>query len=193
MIVRLNENNTLELTEKAMFIKDFRDMYNYYSRKLNNEDRAMAAFAMMYYMYYFDSRFIIEYKDEKERFKAIKEFVYKGNEITEIKIFQKASETYQKLMDEEQTDLYVVMKANTYKLKEYAKNMVLIKPSHTGEEVQDAISDAKEIYVSFSEFSKINLSLPEQEEGLRKFKERLQKHFKSEVDVYGGGDIGAYE
>jgi len=39
----------------------------------------------------------------------------------------------------------------------------------------------------------VNSSLPQQEEDLRKFKEKLQKHFKSEVDVYGGGETGAYE
>jgi len=195
MIIRLNENNALELTEKAFIIKDFRDLYNYYTAKLNNEERAMAAFAVIYYMHYFDSRFLLEFKDLKERFKQVKAFVYKGDEINRIKIFDKAEKTYIKLMDEEQTGLYVVMKANVTKLKEYAADMTLIKvttPNAEGDS-EDTITEVQGNYVSYKDFTAINSSLPQQEEDLRKFKDRLQKHFVSEVDVYGGGSLGVYE
>lgn len=196
MIVILNENNILELTEKAFFIKDFRDMHNYYSGKLKNNDRAMAAFAVMYYMYYFDSRFLLEFEDEKERMTHVREFVYKGNEVTDIKVFRTACETYKELMNEEQTSLYVVMKKNVTKLKDFAKDMTLVKVNNTNTEegkADDTITDIKGTYVTYKDFLAINSSLPQQEEDLRKFKEKLQRHFKSEVDVYGGGAIGAYE
>lgn len=196
MIIRLNENNVLELTEKAFFIQDFRALYNYYTQKLKNEDRAMAAFSVIYYMYYFDSRFLLLYEDEEERLKEVKKFVYKGDEITDIKVFRTASETYKSLMDEDQSALYVVMKKNVYKLKDFAENMSLVKVDNTATEEGDApdtLVDIKGVYVTYKDFAAINSSLPQQEDALRKFKEKLQRHFKSEVDVYGGGDLGAYE
>lgn len=196
MIIRLNENNVLELTEKAFFIKDFRDMYNYYAGKLKNDDRAMAAFSVMYYMYYFDSRFLIEFEDEEERFKEVRKFVFKGDEIDTIKIYTAACETYKALMDEDQTSLYTVMKKNVYKLKDFASRMTLFKKAETPTEegeVPDTVVETSDVYVTYKDFVAINSSLPSQEDDLRKFKEKLQKHFKSEIDVYGGGVIGAYE
>lgn len=196
MIVFLNENNKLELTEKAMMIKDFRDLYYYYAVKLKNEDRAMAAFATLYFMHHFDSQFLVDYpNDLEQRFKAVQKFVYKGDEITKIKVYVQAEKTYLSLIDKEQTVLYVVMKRNVQKLKEYAENMVLIKSAGGSKEeiAEDVIKETLEVKVNWKEFNDINSSLPDQEEKLRKFKERLMEHFKSEVDIYGGGDTGAYE
>lgn len=194
MIVILNENNVLELTEKAMLIKSFRDLYNYYTVKLKDEERAMAAFGVLYYMYYFDSQYLIDYPDEEERLKAVKKFVYKGDQINQTKIYKEAVETYKGLMDEDQTSFYTVMKANTFKIKEYAEDMVLTTGANTGEsENNDTDIPVKGVKVSFTEFIKVNSTLPEQEELLRKFREKLQRNFKSEIDIYGGGDIGEYE
>ena len=197
MIVTLNIDNKLELTDKAMQILDFRELYNYYAVKLNNEERAMAAFGVLYYMYYFDSRFLDLHEDETDRLKAVKEFVYKGSEITKIKVFAKAAETYKKLMDEEQTMNYVVMKANVKKLRDFAKAMVLMKDEEqqTQEEKENDVPAKKStgIKVRLKEFLETNSALPKQEEDLTKFKERLLKHFDSQVDIFGGGSTGAYE
>jgi len=198
MVVRLNEDNRLELTEKAFLVKPFRDMYNYYVGKLDNDDRAMAAFGVLYYMHYFDSPFLLNYPDEDERFKEVKKYVYRGEEITRIKVFAKAEEAYKEMMDQEQTALYVVMKENVNKLKDFAKRMVLVKPEVEIEEDEEGNPIIREssnnaIYVKLSDFMTTNSALPKQEEELRHFRERLQQHFKQEMDVYGGGDIGAYE
>ena len=198
MIVRLNDENKLELTEKAFIVRPFREMYNYYVGKLDNDDRAMAAFGVLYYMYYFDSQFLIKYPDEEERFKEVKKYVYRGEEISRIKVFEKAEEAYKELMDQEQTALYLVMKKNVDKLKDFAERMVLVKPQVKLEEDEDGNLVPKEdeeghILVKLTDFMTTNSSLPKQEEELRAFRERLQQHFKNKMDVYGGGDLGAYE
>lgn len=192
MIVVLNEDNRLELTDKAMMVKDFRELYNYYAGKLDNHNRAMAAFGVLYYMYYFDSHFLLDYPDESDRLKAVKAFVYLGGDISSTKVFKKACITYQDLMDQEQSANYVVMKRNVRKLREFAQAMVLIKEDEPADG-EDRESVSTTVKVRLKEFLETNSALPKQEEELRKFKERLQKHFNSQVDIYGGGTIGAYE
>lgn len=194
MIVVLDENNKLILTEKALFIKDFRDLYNYYNKSLGGHDKAMAAFGIMYYMFFFDSPYLLDYPDEEERFKEVQKFVYKGEEISKIKLLEKAFETYKNLMDLEQVSLYLVMRNNVTKVKVYAENMVLGKKNTGGKKgEEDQIRDTTDIPVTFGEFQKVNSSLPNLEEELRLFKDRLMKFMKSSIDIYGGGEQGAYE
>lgn len=197
MIVRLNEDNRLELSEKAMMVRDFRGLYKYYTDKLNDEERAMAAFGILYYMYFFDSQFLLDYPDDMDaRLAAVKQFVYKGDKInTDTKVFRKAAETYCGMMDQEQSEAYVIMKGNFNKLKQYAKAMVLVQEDSPteGEAREDVAPISQGIRVTFKEFTSVNASLPDQEKALNDFKSRLLQHFKSEIDIYGGGEMGAYE
>jgi len=192
MLLRLDENNQLVITEKAYFVREFRELYDYYYKTLSNPERGQAAFGVLYYMFNFDSDFLFEYEDEAERLKAVKAFVYKGEEVTNIKVFKRAVERYKSLMDASQTKAYVVMKQNFIKLRDYASRIVL---SPVREDVSDPDYDplTAPIQVDYKEFSAVNTLLPKQEEELRKFKETLQKHMVNEIDVYGGGDLGAYE
>lgn len=201
MIITLNQDNKLELTDKAFIIRAFRELYRYYAEKLNSEDRAMAAFSIMYYMHFFDSRFLLEHpKDLKVRLAEVKAFVYMGDKVnTETKLFKAAEELYKTLMDEEQSSIYLVMKNNVKKMKDYAEAMVLVKENSAEATEEEIATDSlpltttNKIKVTFKEFREVNASLPEQEEILRKFKDKLLQHFKGNIDIYGGGDIGAYE
>jgi hypothetical protein len=194
MILVLTDENKVEITNKALEIKDFKVLWKYYNERQEGHDKAVAAFSILYWMYFFDSHFLQDYEDVDERYKAVQQFVYMGEEIDKIGIMEKAMGTYQELMDREQVAMYVVMKNNIDKIKDYAKHMVLGKPSRGKKaDPKDTVPDTLENVVTFAEFQSVNNSLPEHEERLRKFKERLLLHMKSEVDIYGGGEKGAYE
>ena len=95
-------------------------------------------------------------------------------------------------MFEDQTYAYITMKKNFKKLREYANRISLVAPR---EDVTDPKYDPNTamLHVDYKEFAAINTLLPKQEEELRKFKETLQKNMVNEIDVYGGGSLGAYE
>ena len=85
------------------------------------------------------------------------------------------------------------------KVKEYAENMQLGEPLNRtsadpgGDDTLAPIRATQTNYVSFTEFDRVNSSLPAQEEKLRKFREVLKEQFRAEIEVYGGGQVGEYE
>jgi len=192
MLIRLDENHKIIITEKAYFVKEFRDLYNYYYTKLKKPDRGIAAFGIMYFMYNFDSDFLADYEDEDERFEHVRKFVYFGEEVTRIKLFEAAVSRYKSLVENSQTYAYVVMKNNFKKLREYAKRITLVDPRADTSD-PDYDPNTVDLFVDYKEFAAINTLLPKQEEELRRFKETLQKHITNEMDLYGGGSLGAYE
>jgi hypothetical protein len=193
MIIVLDENNTLQLTEKAFMIGDFRELYDSYK----DQELAMAAFSIMYYMYHFGSHFLYDYFDEKERFKEVQKFVYRGTEITYSKI-KIAMDTYRDLYDKESVSTYLIMKRNVDKLKIYASKMELIIPVTETEDEEGNVRTEKKldpemVYVDYKEFVAINSMLPKQQQDLELFENRLIESVKNQIDIYGGGDLGAYE
>ncbi len=192
MLLQFDENNSLNITEKAFHIKEFRELYKYYYEQLKRPERGEAAFGILYWMYHFDSDFIFKYPDEAERLKHVKAFVYKGNEVTDTKVFRAAKERYKSLMAEDQTNAYIVMKKNFIKLREYASRITLA-PVMEDTSNPDYNPAEAPILVDYKEFSAVNSLLPKQEEELRKYKEALLKHMSNAMDIYGGGTLGAYE
>lgn len=178
-------------------IADFRELYDSYK----DPEVGMAAFSIMYYMYHFKSHFLEDFPDEKERFREVQKFVFKGTEVVWARI-KIALETYKSLYDKEAVSTYLIMKNNVEKLKQYAKRMTLVpveEPSDVPDIQEDGTVKPKitdpngPIYVDFKEFIAVNSVLPKQQEELDKYESRIIESVKNQIDVYGGGMLGAYE
>lgn len=176
-------------------IADFRELYDSYK----DPEVGMAAFSIMYYMYHFKSHFLEDFPDEKERFKEVQKFVFKGTEVVWARI-KIALETYKSLYDKEAVSTYLIMKANVEKLKEYAKRMTLVRVAEPSPDMQEngavvhsVVDPDGPIYVDFKEFIAVNSVLPKQQEELDKYESRIIESVKNQIDVYGGGMLGAYE
>ena len=193
MIIYLDENSNPTLTDKAFMIKPFRVLFD----EFRDKEVAMAHFALMYYMYNFDSKFLREYDTEKARMGAVKKFIYKGSEVTQCKKLRTAMEAYKDIYADETAEMYLVMRRNVDKLKDYADKMVLIDPSASmAEDLKPEflpMSGVDFILVDSKEFTTINMMLPKQQEELTKFETKLVENSKAKIDIYGGGTKGAFE
>lgn len=191
MITFLDENNKLQLTEKALMIDAFAKVY----RKFPDKELAMAHFSVMYFMYNFDSIFLRDYEVEKERIAAVKKFIDRGSEVAIDRTMRKALDVYREIYFDDTTSMYLVMRRNVDKLKDYADKMVLISPLATIDPDSEFVPlpGIDFILVESKEFTTINSILPKQQEELVKFETRLVSNTKTKIDIYGGGTKGAYE
>lgn len=195
MLLYLDDSNNIRLTDKALSIRVFRSLYDYYTIKLNSEERAIAAFGVLYFMYYFDSKFLLEYEDEELRLQHVREYVHLGSEINDTKVFKEARDLYKELSNTVQVQTYLTMKKNISKLILYAQSMILHRPSVNADIMEgdeEPIQDDT-VLVDHKEFSAVNSSLPKQQEDLKKYKTTLILDMQEQIDVYGGGELGAYE
>lgn len=189
MILVLDENGTLQLTEKAYMISAFRIFYDSFEDK----DLAMAYFSFMYYMYGFDSFYLRHFTEEQKRIAEVKKFVHRGSEIKVSRPVRKVMDVYKELFTEEASAMYLVMRENLEKLKKYAAKMVLFDPN-IDDEAQGILLAGKDyVLVESKEFAQVNSLLPKQQEELDKFEVHLLQSVKNKIDVYGGGSLGAYE
>ena len=185
MIIYLDENSVLQLTAKAMMINAFRKIYDSSADK----DLVMSHFAVLHYMYYFESKFLREYEDEEKRLREVKKFVNRGNEVKVSREMRRALDLTKKIYSEDLCDMYVIMRNNVDKLKDYAQKMSLSPLDNDGQELEIG----KFVLVDSKEFMSVNNMLPKQQEELSKFEVRLQEAAKNNIDIYGGGELGAYE
>jgi len=185
MIITLDENNEIILTEQAMMIEKFRKLY-----ERTAPDMVPSVFGVIYFMYSFDSKFRRLIDDKKERYKAVKNFIYKGNDIKIDRYFREASELFEEIYSESSMDAYFVLLENLNKLKEYARAMVLRYPP---EILGDKEAMQEYNVVDYKEFSSINEQIPKTEQLLKDFELRLKDEILANISVYGGGDVGFYE
>lgn len=189
MLLYLDDHNEVQLTEKILLIKDLKALYNKHKK---NHEVAMAHFATMYYMYHFDSRFLWLYRnDEVTRLREVRKFVANGKDVKICNTMQRAMKTYKQLYGEESVSIYLTMKDGFEKYKKYLDRAVLVAPNpaeieHLPPEEQPFLIEAKELMA-------LNKAIPEQWKMLDKFKRELEEFAKAEVDIYGGGELGAYE
>jgi hypothetical protein len=188
MIVHLDENNTLQLTDKAYMIDTFRLLYD----SMQDKELALAYFAFMYYMYNFDSKFLRDIEEEQKRMGEVKKFIFRGADIKVSRIVRRAMDTYKEIFEDESVSMYLVMRKNVGKLKEYAGKMVLFDPNITGD-TTILLPGMDYVLVDTKEFTSVNSLLPKQQEELDKFEAHLLQAVKNKIDIYGGGSLGAYE
>lgn len=190
MLTFIDENGTIQLTEKALHIGPFRKLYDSV-----NPELGVAYFAMMYYMYAFDSKFARTIEDESQRLKEVRKFVHLGDQLKVTRTTRKAMDMYKELYDDEAASMYTVMRDNVQKLKNYAKMMTLVNPNAVLEDGEAGllIAGVDFVLVDAKEFMLVNNMLPKQEEELTKFEVQLQDTVKNKIDIYGGGQKGAYE
>ncbi len=196
MILVLDENNELQLTEKAQMIDIFANLYSSYG---TDTELAMSAFSVMYFMYNFDSDYLRRYSDERKRLVAVRKFVRRGSDIKITWILRKAMDLYKEIYTEDSGSMYLIMYENVQKLKHYASIMVLISPligmkADTDEEKENLpVSGVDYILVESKEFVTINSMLPQQQRELDAFEIKLMQIIKNKIDIFGGGKLGAYE
>ena len=182
MLLTLDESNNVVVTEKFLLIKDLRNLYEKYKDK---PDMVQVYFSILYYMYHFDSRFLWKYRDDEvARYNAIKGFVYKGRAGLKCDVMKKAMLTYKMLYNEESISLYLTMRDNLQKMREYMGKTVLIKPKS---------DDQESILIDSKEMVMLNKGIPEQWTLLDKFEKDLMEYTKANLDIYGGGAVGVYE
>jgi hypothetical protein len=191
MIVVLDENGVLQLTDKAMMISAFRVFYD----SFEDSDLAMSYFSFMYYMYAFDSAYLRNIEDESKRIGEVKKFVHRGSELKVSREVRKVMNVYKEIFIEESVSMYLVMRTNVEKLKKYANKMCLFDPNAGAEEGDSTIlvPGLDYVLVDSKEFTTVNSMLPKQQEELDKFEVHLLQTVKNKIDIYGGGSLGAYE
>ena len=185
MILILDENGKVQLTEKAMMIKVFEELYNNFIDK----ELAIKHFAYLYFMYSFDSEFLSRYPSKTKRAKAVRAYISGGSRIRASPRLKAASDTYIKMQNDGAVGVYLALKVNIDKLKNYAERMILVPP------IKDVPADLENtpILVTSKEFSEVNLLLPKLQESLNKYKSDIHDLLKSKIAIYGGGARGAYE
>ena len=186
MLLRLNDHNEVIITEKFLLIKDLKTIYNKYS---SDHDARTAHLAVLYYMYHFDSRFLWLYRDdETKRLAEVRKFIADGKKVTICNTMRRAMRAYKALYDEEQVSIYCTMRDNMKKLRDYADSSVLILPPDYDPDIHGTLNviEAKELMA-------INKAIPEQWKLMDAFETELKEYTKSQVDIYGGGSLGAYE
>jgi len=182
MLLTLDESNNVVVTEKFLLIKDLRDLYEKHKK---NPDILNVHFGILYYMYHFDSRFLWEFRDDEvKRYNAIKAFLYKGRASLKCDVMRRAMRTYKQLYNEESVSLYLTMRDNLAKLKDYMAKTTLIKPDK---------SDKESILIDSKEMIMLNKGIPDQWTLLDKFEKDLKEYTKANLDIYGGGSVGVYE
>jgi hypothetical protein len=191
MIVHLDENNKLKLTEKAMMIGIFKKVYE--SEK--DPELAIAPFSIMYFMYNFDSKFLHEIPNEDKRLREVKKFVDRGTDVATTRTIRKAMDVYKELYASESTSSYLVIRENVGKLKDYASKMELMDPNILQDKEEDDLLQLGKDYilVDSKEFTSVNTMVIKQQEELDKFEVKLIESAKEKIDIYGGGSLGAYE
>ena len=183
MILTLDENGEIQLTEKAMLIKTFDKLFN-----STKPEMIPAVFGVIYWMFSYDSKFRREIKERKDRLRAVKNFVPRGTDVSITREVKAAMDVFEDLYSDESMDVYFVMFDNLAKLKEYARGMELRMPADVSEEDAVLIN-----IVDYKEFAAVTAQLPIAEALLATFETRLRDEALAKVDVYGGGSVGMYE
>ena len=186
MLLTLDEHNEVIVTEKFLLVKDLRKLADKYKK---TPDTKVAHFACLFYMYHFDSHLLWEYRDDEvKRLAEVRKFIHNGNLVKICNTMQRAMKTYKTLYNMESVSLYLSMRDNMKKLKEYMSQAVLVVPVD-----YDKDNDPVPLVIESKELILLNKTIPEQWKILDTFERELQEYTKSKVDVYGGGELGAYE
>lgn len=186
MLLTLDDNNNVVPTEQFLVIGALRKLYDKY-----NEDHelAIAYLSCLFYMYHFDSHLLWENRDDEvARLVAVRKFIHRGKDVKICKVMGSAMKVYKSLYNKESVSMYLTMRDNIKKLREYMDVGVLIVPEDyvAGEGPAPVVIDSKELVL-------LNKNIPEQWKILDTFERDLQAYTKSKVDIYGGGQLGAYE
>jgi len=186
MLLSINEENQVIITEKFLLISDFRKYYDrYYDKK--DPDLVVAYFSMLYYMYHFDSKFLWEYEnDESKRLAEVKKYIYRGKDVKITPDVRRIMELYKSFYNKEMVSSYITMRKSLAKLRLFADNAVLVMPP-------DADPDNPPILIESKELMAINKEIPELWKRLDKFEKDLLNYTKSSVDIYGSKSLNVYE
>lgn len=185
MLLTLDEENNVVITEKFLVIKDLRKLADKYK---NNEDAKIAHFTCLFYMYHFDSHILWENRDdESARLVAVRKFIHNGNLVKICNTMLRAMKTYKTLYNKEAVSMYLTMRDSIKKLLDYTQQGILVLPKDLKED------DPRPILMEAKELLLLNKSIPDQWKLLDTFERELQEYTKSQVDIYGGGDLNAYE
>ena len=185
MLLTLDEENNVTVTEKFLIISDFRKYYDrYYDKK--DPDLVIAYFSMLYYMYHFDSRFLWLHKDESKRLYDVRKFIHRGKDVKVSPDVRRIMELYKSLYNEEQVSSYVTMRKSLTKIRSFAEKAVLVMPKDDDPDEPSILIDSKELVM-------INKEIPELWKRLDTFEKDLMKYTKSAVDIYGSKNLNVYE
>tara|TARA_R110000851_G_scaffold87648_1_gene191076 strand:+ start:28856 stop:29437 length:582 start_codon:yes stop_codon:yes gene_type:complete len=189
MILFLNEDGELQLTEKALMIKGFSRLRDY-AREQYNVGMVTTIFSVLHLMYDYDSSYLYDHPDEVERLKAVRAAVEGGKDFKMTRTVKEGMELYKTLYEKEQVSSYMVLKRNFFRLKNYADSMSLT-PVLLDEDT--LTGKPKEVFVDHKEFKDVNALIPKFQKDLEEFEKKLASFTKNKIDVYGGGDLGEYE
>lgn len=194
MILHLDENSKVQLTEEAFLIMALRKLYE----TIGDHDLAISHFGVLFYMYHYDSTYVREIEDESKRLAEVKKFVHRGNEVKVTRTMRKAMDVYKEIYVDDAAGTYLIMRRNATKLREYADKMVLFTPPIFTDNVLEAEEGVPVVGQDFflvdsKEFATVTNLLGKQQEEIDKFEVHLRESAKSKIAVYGGGSLGAYE
>lgn len=188
MLLRLDEHNNVVVTEKFLMVEILHKLHAKHKR---TPEIAAAHFATLYYMYHFDSRFLwLHRDDEVKRLSEVRKFITNGKLVKICNTMQRAMKMYKTLYNEESVSLYLVMRDNLGKMKDYMGAAQLMAPTNVD---PDAAEAANLLIIDSKEMREMNKAIPDQWKLLDGFEKELLEHTKSAIDIYGGGNLGAYE